>query len=121
MDLRAAVEADITLAAGQRAAVPTGIAVALPQGYELQIRPRSGLAIKHGITMINAPGTIDEDYRGEIAVLMINLGSEPFVVSRGMKIAQGVVARYRRVEWDPVQTLEETGRGAGGFGSTGSI
>ncbi len=119
MDLRAAVEHPITLAAGERALVPTGIAIALPHGFECQVRPRSGLAINHGITMLNTPGTIDEDYRGEIMVIAANLGSRPFTIERGMRIAQAVVARYERVAWVPVEQLSESERGAGGFGSTG--
>jgi dUTP pyrophosphatase len=119
MDLEAAVEAPLTLAPGTRALVPTGLSIALPSGYEAQIRPRSGLAAKHGVTVLNSPGTIDADYRGEIKAILINHGQEPFVIERGMRIAQMVVAPYSRVEWQAVQTLDETARGAGGFGSTG--
>lgn len=119
MDLRAAVEHPITLAPGERALVPTGIAIALPHGFECQVRPRSGLAINHGITMLNTPGTIDEDYRGEIMVIAANLGAEPFTIERGMRIAQAVVTRYERVVWVPVEQLNTSERGAGGFGSTG--
>lgn len=119
MDLRAAVERPVTLAPGERALVPTGIAIALPDGFECQVRPRSGLAINHGITMLNAPGTIDEDYRGEIMVIAANLGAEPFTIERGMRIAQAVVARYERVVWEPVEQLSASERGTGGFGSTG--
>ncbi len=119
MDLRAAVDEPITLAPGERAAVPTGIAVALPNGFECQVRPRSGLAMKHGISMVNNPGTVDEDYRGEIHVLLINHGTEPFTINRGERIAQIVIARYERITWDVVDDLPQSGRGAGGFGSTG--
>ncbi len=119
MDLRAAVDAPVTLAPGERAAVPTGIAIALPEGYEAQVRPRSGLARRHGISMVNTPGTVDSDYRGEIQVTLINLGQEPFTLGRGDRIAQMVVAPVTRVAWDEVEALDETARGAGGFGSTG--
>ncbi len=119
MDLAAAVEAPVTLKPGERTLVPTGLAIALPEGYEAQIRPRSGLAAKHGVTVLNTPGTIDADYRGEVKVILANLGTEPFTVERGMRIAQMVVAAYSRVEWTLVEALDETERGAGGFGSTG--
>jgi dUTP pyrophosphatase len=119
MDLRAAVDAPVTLAPGERAAVPTGIAIALPAGYEAQVRPRSGLARRHGISMVNTPGTVDSDYRGEIQVTLINLGQEPFTLGRGDRIAQMVVAPVTRVAWDEVDALDATARGAGGFGSTG--
>ncbi len=119
MDLLAAVEAPVTIAPGGRALIPTGFCIALPPGYELQVRPRSGLALKHGITLPNAPGTIDEDYRGEIGVIVLNTGAEEFVVTRGMRIAQAVVAPVVRAVWDEVDDLDETARGAGGFGSTG--
>ena len=119
MDLLADVVAPVELAPGARALVPTGIAIALPTGYEAQIRPRSGLALKNGITLLNAPGTIDADYRGEVGVILVNHGDQPFTVERGMRIAQMVVARYDRVAWQPVDSLDETARGAGGFGSTG--
>ena len=119
LDLLAAVAAPVTLTPGVRQLIPTGLAIALPEGFEAQIRPRSGLALKHGVTVLNSPGTIDADYRGEIGVVLINLGSEPFVVERGMRIAQMILARYARISWQPVQTLPESGRGAGGFGSTG--
>ena len=119
MDLRAAVDAPVTLAPGERAAVPTGIAIALPEGYEAQVRARSGLARRHGIAMVNAPGTVDSDYRGELQVILVNLGREPFTVSRGERIAQIVVAPVARVAWDEVPSLDATARGAGGFGSTG--
>jgi dUTP pyrophosphatase len=120
MDLRAALAADLTLMPGARALVPTGIAVALPAGYEAQVRPRSGLALKHGITSLNAPGTIDADYRGEIQVLLVNHGAEPFTVTRGMRIAQMIVAPVLRGRWREVERLPETARGPNGFGSTGA-
>ena len=121
MDLLAAVPADapLTLAPGARALVPTGIAIALPGGTEAQVRPRSGLAFKHGLTVLNAPGTIDADYRGEVQVLLINLGSEPFAIARGTRIAQLVIATVARARLLEVVALDETPRGAGGFGSTG--
>lgn len=119
MDLRAHVEEAVTLEPGDRALIPTGLAIALPPGYEAQIRPRSGLAIKHGISMVNTPGTIDADYRGEIRIIIINHGNEAFTVNRGERIAQMVVAAVSQVEWDVVESLDETERGAGGFGSTG--
>ncbi len=121
MDLRAAVPKDkpITLAPGARALVPTGLKIALPPGTEGQVRPRSGLAHRHGVTVLNSPGTIDSDYRGECKVLLVNLGEEPFVIRRGERIAQLVVARYAQVEWQVAEALEATERGAGGFGSTG--
>lgn len=121
MDLRAAVpEQDpIVLAPGERAMIPTGLTVALPPGYEAQVRPRSGLAAKFGITCLNSPGTIDADYRGEVKVILINLGKEPFLVSRGERIAQMVVAPVTRVDLSLVDQLDDTQRGAGGFGSTG--
>ena len=99
--------------------VPTGLFIALPEGYEAQIRPRSGLAAKHGITVTNAPGTVDADYRGEICVLLVNLSNEPFTINPGERIAQMVIARYEKVEWEQVEVLDETERGTGGFGSTG--
>ena len=104
---------------GARMLVPTGLAIALPAGYELQVRPRSGLALKHGITLPNSPGTVDEDYRGELLVIVMNAGSEPFTVTRGMRIAQGILAPVVRIAWEEVAELPETARGAGGFGSTG--
>jgi dUTP pyrophosphatase len=119
MDLCAAVTNDITLAPGQRSLIPTGLSIALPEGFEAQIRPRSGLALKNGITVLNSPGTIDADYRGEIQVILANLGTEAFVVTRGMRIAQMVVAAYTRVVWEQTEQLSTTARGAGGFGSTG--
>lgn len=119
LDLMAAVEDDLVLEPGARALVPTGLAVALPKGHEAQIRPRSGLAIEHGVTTLNGPGTIDADYRGEIKVILINHGQEPFTVTRRSRIAQMVIAPYARVAWEPREHLDETGRGPGGFGSTG--
>lgn len=119
LDLMAAVEAPIELLPLSRALVPTGLALALPPGFEAQVRPRSGLALRHGITVLNAPGTIDADYRGEIGVLLINLGAEPFAIRRGERIAQLVVARVERVEFEAAEGLSETARGEGGFGSTG--
>lgn len=119
MDIRAAINETIVLAPGERIAVPTGIAIALPHGFECQVRPRSGLALKNGIAVLNSPGTIDEDYRGEVQVIVINLGSEPFAIERGLRIAQLVFARYARVSLETVDQLDESERGAGGFGSTG--
>lgn len=121
LDLRAAVpeDAPITLSPGCWSLVPTGLAIALPDGFEAQVRPRSGLAFKHGITCLNTPGTIDADFRGEIRVMLINLGTEPFVITRGERIAQMVIARMEQIGWRPVAQLDETGRGTGGFGSTG--
>jgi dUTP pyrophosphatase len=119
VDLAAAVASAIALAPGERRAVPTGIALALPEGYEGQIRPRSGLALTHGITILNSPGTIDADYRGEIQIILANLGSETVVLARGQRIAQLVVAPVSRVAFDEVAALPASGRGAGGFGSTG--
>ena len=118
-DLVAAISGDIRLGSLERAIVPTGIAISLPIGFEAQVRPRSGLAARHGVTVANAPGTIDADYRGEIGVILVNLGKEPFVITRGMRIAQLVVARHARAAWQEVTTLDDTARGAGGFGSTG--
>ena len=118
-DLLAAIDQDIVLAPLERMIVPTGISIALPAGFEAQVRPRSGLAAKNGVTLVNAPGTIDADYRGEIGVILINLSKEPFRVSRGMRIAQLVVARHARAVWREVSELDRTARGAGGFGSTG--
>ncbi len=120
VDLLAAVADDIIIEAGGRAMIPTGIAIALPSGYEAQVRPRSGLAAKFGVTILNSPGTIDADYRGEIAVILANLGAEPFTVSRGLRIAQMVIAPVGRVQWRHVSELPETARGSGGFGSTGT-
>ena len=120
MDLHAAVDVPITIKPLERALIPTGIAIAIPEGYEGQVRPRSGLAAKHGVTMLNSPGTIDADYRGEIAVVVINLGSAEFTIRRGDRIAQLVIAPVSHVTWQPVESLEETPRGAGGFGHTGT-
>ena len=119
MDLLAAIDADVVLLPGKYAVVPTGIAIELPPGFEAQVRPRSGLAAKHGVTLVNAPGTVDSDYRGEVRVNLINLGDAPFTITRGMRIAQMVVARHERVEWAERTELSETARGAGGHGSTG--
>lgn len=119
MDLVAAVDADLTLKPGSRTVVPTGLAIALPGGYEAQIRPRSGLALKDGITVLNSPGTIDADYRGEVGVILANLGDQPYVVRRGSRIAQLVVAPVARLTWNEVVELPSSDRGSGGFGSTG--
>lgn len=121
MDVRAAVsqEDPILLQAGERAMIPTGLSVAIPQGYEIQVRPRSGLAAKHGLTCLNTPGTIDSDYRGEIKVILINLGQDAFTIKRGERIAQLVLAPVTQLAWQEVDALDETDRGAGGFGSTG--
>jgi len=121
MDLRAAVDADVPLilAPGQRAMVPTGLCIALPEGYEAQVRPRSGLAAKHGVTCLNSPGTVDADYRGEVKVILINLGDEPFVIQRGERIAQMIIAPVTQAAWVETEALSDTARGAGGFGSTG--
>lgn len=119
MDLKANTDEVITLQPLQRVLVPTGLYMALPEGYEAQVRPRSGLAAKHGITVLNAPGTIDADYRGEIKVILVNLSNDAFVIEPGERIAQLVIAKYERVEWNEVSVLDETERGEGGFGSTG--
>jgi dUTP pyrophosphatase len=121
LDLLAALEEPVTLQPGERYLIPCGFTMALPSGFEAQIRPRSGLALHYGLTVLNAPGTIDADYRGEIKVLLINLGHEPFIVERGMRIAQMVISRFEQVVWQPVQQLEPTisERGEDGFGSTG--
>lgn len=119
MDVRANIEEPITLAPLQRVLVPTGLYIALPEGYECQARPRSGLAVKHGITVLNSPGTIDADYRGELKTLLVNLSDTPFVIEPGERIAQLVVAKHEHVEWEEVEVLDETERGEGGFGSTG--
>lgn len=121
LDIRAAVPQDgpVMLVPGMRDMIPTGLSVAIPDGYEIQMRPRSGLAAKHGITCLNSPGTIDSDYRGELKVILINHGSEPFVIRRGERIGQMVLAPVTRLEWALVETLPETERGSGGFGSTG--
>lgn len=121
MDLLAAVQAPVAIGPGERTLIPTGLTIALPSGYELQIRPRSGLALKHGITLPNTPGTIDEDYRGEIGVIMLNTGQETFVVERGTRIAQAVLAPVSRAMWREVDSLDVTARNAGGFGSTGTV
>lgn len=120
MDLSAAIEEAIELGPGDRALIPTGLAIALPKNHEAQIRPRSGLALKHGVTVLNAPGTIDADYRGEISVILINHGKEPFTIERGMRIAQMVVEKFEIVEWNVVKELDKSERGEGGFGSTGT-
>ena len=119
MDLRANIDAPIELQPLQRALVPTGLYMALPAGYEAQVRPRSGLAAKKGVTVLNSPGTIDADYRGEVCVILVNLSNEPFVINDGERIAQMVIARHEKVEWECVEVLGETERGAGGFGHTG--
>ncbi len=119
MDLRANLDEPLTLQPMERRLVPTGLRIALPHGYEAQVRPRSGLALKHGITLLNTPGTIDADYRGLIGVIMVNLSAEPFTVNDGDRIAQLVVARHETVEWTPVASLNETERGEGGFGHSG--
>ena len=120
LDLSACIKAPLTLQPSARSLVPTGLSIQLPPGHEGQVRPRSGLAVKHGITLLNTPGTIDADYRGEVRVLMVNLGQEPFTVEPGMRIAQLVVAPVTRVEVEEVEELEQSERGAGGFGSTGA-
>ncbi len=119
MDLRANIDAPILLKPLQRALIPTGLYIALPEGYEAQIRPRSGLAIKKGISIVNAPGTIDADYRGEIGIILVNLSNEDFIVEDGERIAQMVIARYEHIKFEKVDTLDETERGSGGFGHTG--
>ena len=119
MDLRANLDNSVTIMPLERALIPTGFFISLEEGYEAQVRPRSGLAFKKGITVLNAPGTIDADYRGEIGVLLVNLSNEPFIVENGERIAQMVIAKHERVEWNPVNELSETARGTGGFGSTG--
>ncbi len=119
MDLRANLAQPVTLEPLQRCLVPTGLFIQLPKGYEAQVRPRSGLAIKKGVTVLNSPGTIDADYRGEICVILVNLSDQPFVINDGERVAQMVVAKHETVEWLPVESLEDTERGAGGFGHTG--
>lgn len=119
MDVRAFLSEPVVIAPGARALIPTGLRIQIPCGYEMQVRPRSGLAIKSGVTVLNSPGTIDSDYRGEVCVILVNLSAEPFTVNDGDRIAQMVLARYSRVEWQPVQSLDSTGRGEGGFGHTG--
>lgn len=119
LDLRANLDTPITLAPLQRCLVPTGLFMALPAGYEAQVRPRSGLAIKKGITVLNSPGTIDADYRGEICIILVNLSAEPFIIEDGERIAQMVIARHEQAEWEETDTLDDTERGAGGFGHSG--
>ena len=119
MDLKANIEEPIVLNSLERVMVPTGLYIALPDGTEAQVRPRSGLAAKHGISVLNAPGTVDADYRGEIKVILVNLSNNSFVIYPGERIAQMVIARYEKIEWDEVETLDDTDRGTGGFGSTG--
>lgn len=119
VDLRANLSEPLTLAPLQRCLVPTGLYIALPEGYEAHVRPRSGLALKKGITVLNSPGTIDADYRGEICIILVNLSSEPFVIEDGERVAQMVIARHEQAEWEEVEVLDETQRGAGGFGHTG--
>ena len=119
VDLRANLSEPVTLAPLQRCLIPTGLYIALPAGYEAQVRPRSGLALKKGVTVLNSPGTIDADYRGEICVILINLSAEPFVIEDGERIAQMVIARHEQAAWQEVEVLDETERGAGGFGHTG--
>ena len=119
MDLKAFIDTPVTLGPLERALIPTGISIALPEGTEAQIRPRSGLAAKHGITVLNSPGTIDADYRGEICIILVNLSNEPFVIEDGERVAQMVIARHEQAEWEETDTLDETERGAGGFGHSG--
>ena len=120
MDVRAALEQPLTLQPGDRAMIPTGLRIQLPEGYECQVRPRSGLALKKGITVLNTPGTVDADYRGEIGIILINLSREPFEIVPGERIAQLVINQYTRIQWEPVERLDETKRGDGGFGHTGT-
>lgn len=119
LDLRANIGSPITLKPLERRLIPTGLRIALPEGYEAQVRPRSGLALKHGITVLNTPGTIDSDYRGELMVLLVNLSNEDFVINEGERIAQMIIAKYETVAWEPVKILDETERGEGGYGHTG--
>lgn len=119
MDLRANLDEPVTLQSLERAIIPTGLFIELPEGYEAQIRPRSGLAAKKGITLLNSPGTIDADYRGELGIIVVNLSKEPFVVENGERIAQMVVSKFEQIDWESVEVLSDTERGAGGFGSTG--
>ena len=119
LDLRAELQSPIVLKPGQRSLIPTGLKIALPTGYEAQVRPRSGLAYKHGITVLNSPGTIDADYRGDVGVILINHGSEPFTIENGERIAQLIIAKFVQIDWDEVLDLSSTSRGEGGFGSTG--
>lgn len=120
MDVRAAIKEPQTLQPGERALIPTGLRIQLPAGYECQVRPRSGLALKKGITVLNTPGTVDADYRGEIGIILINLSNEPFEIAPGERIAQLVINQYTRIQWEPVERLDETKRGDGGFGHTGT-
>ncbi|MBO7584629.1 MAG: dUTP diphosphatase [Bacteroidales bacterium] len=120
VDLKANISEPVTLGSLERTMIPTGLFIQLPEGYEAQVRPRSGLAAKHGITVTNSPGTIDADYRGEVCVLLVNLSKDPFTIEPGERIAQMVIARHEHVEWDEVEQLDESSRGTGGFGSTGS-
>lgn len=120
LDLMANITETVTLAPGERKLIPTGLSIALPAGYEAQIRPRSGLALKNGVTVLNTPGTIDADYRGEIMVILINLSNQDFIIERGMRIAQMIIAPFTQVKFQHVESLDETSRGKGGFGSTGS-
>lgn len=122
MDLMAATPQgeDIVLAPGERRLIPTGLSIAVPEGYEAQIRPRSGLALRHGISIVNAPGTVDSDYRGEVSILLINLGQAPFTIRRGERVGQMVISAFVQAEWQVVTSLDETARGAGGYGSTGT-
>jgi len=119
MDLTAALEEAFDLEPGMRTLIPTGLSIALPKGFEAQIRPRSGLTLKNGVTVLNSPGTVDADYRGEVKVILANLGTETFTIERGMRIAQMVIAKHEHIAWEVVEDLDETERGAGGFGSTG--
>ena len=119
MDVRAHLESNLTIKPGERALIKTGLKLSIPEGFELQVRPRSGLAYKHGITVLNSPGTIDSDYRGDVGVILINHGNEDFVVEPGERVGQFVFAKYERAEWSAVEKLDETERGMGGFGSTG--
>ena len=119
VDLKANIQEPVQLGSLERKLIPTGLYIALPKGYEAQVRPRSGLALKHGITVLNTPGTIDADYRGEICVILVNLSKEPFLINPGERIAQMVIAKHETVEWEEVESLDQTARGAGGFGSTG--
>lgn len=119
MDIRANLTEPVVLNPLERTLIPTGLYIALPEGFEAQMRPRSGLALKHGITLLNTPGTIDADYRGEIGVILVNLSSEPFLINDGERICQMVIASYNQVEWEPVEILDDTERGTGGFGHTG--
>lgn len=120
MDLLAAIDKDMVLAPGQRLLVPTGLCIALPEGYEAQVRPRSGLALKNGVTVLNAPGTVDADYRGEVGVILVNHSDASFTITRGMRVAQMIIAPYTRATWQRVGSLDATARGEGGFGSTGT-